>query len=64
MKILVFAPNVAAAERMAQRLKPSAKVSGIEEVHVSVTQQALSDFWKMVRRMSSQTPCQRQHCPR
>ena len=61
-ELTVFAPSAKGAKRMVQRLlKPGVAITSIEETAVPATQQALRDFWAMVRTMSSRTPSQRQH---
>lgn len=61
-ELTVFAPSAQSAKRLAQRLlKPGVTIARIEETAVLPSQQALRDFWELVRKLSSRTPSQRQN---
>lgn len=61
MTMTLFATSPEAAAMLARRLLPDAKILGIYELPKVATQQALRDFWEMVRKLSSRPPSQRQH---
>lgn len=61
-ELTVIAPSAQSAERLAQRLlKPGVTIGHIEETAVPASQQALREFWELVRKLSSRPPSQRQH---